>query len=149
MNDGHGPDWIAKRIDTVEREIGRLNKELRERNVQDSIVTARIREEIDFMANVRKEDRIIITGLNSKIPMPKQTEEKQKWLKDIVGEILNKIEPGSSSHIIFTSLGSRNQRFIPLVEVKLDSRELAVKIRKQYAQKKRKLILGGSSLPTA
>ncbi len=142
MNEGQGSEWIAKRIDTVEREIVRLNRELRERNLQDSIVTARIREEIDFMANIKKEDRMIITGLNSKIPMPKQTEEKKKWLNDIVGEILNKIEPGAASHIVFASLGSRNQRFIPLVEVKLDSRDLAMKIRKQFAQKKKETDFG-------
>ncbi len=37
---------------------------------------------------------------------------------------------------MFSSLGSRNQRFIPLVEVKLDSNDLAEKIRKQCAQKR-------------
>jgi hypothetical protein len=36
MNEGQGTEWIAKRIDTVEREKGRLNRELRERNLQDS-----------------------------------------------------------------------------------------------------------------
>jgi hypothetical protein len=39
-------------------------------------VTAWVREEIDFVANVKEEDRIILTGLNSIIPMLKQTEEK-------------------------------------------------------------------------
>jgi hypothetical protein len=33
-------------------------------------------------------------------------------------------------------MGSRNQRFIPLVEVRLDCRELAMKIWKQLAVKK-------------
>jgi hypothetical protein len=142
MDEENEKDWVAKRIDTVEKEIRRLNKELGARNLQDSIVTAWIREEIDFMANVKKKDRMIITGLNSKIPMPKQTEEKKKWLNDMVGEVLNKIEPGASDHIIFSSLGSRNQRFIPLIEVKLDSRELAMKIRRQFAQKKREVDFG-------
>jgi ribosomal 50S subunit-associated protein YjgA (DUF615 family) len=37
---------------------------------------------------------------------------------------------------VFSSLGNRNQRFIPLVEVKLNSIDLAEKIRKQCAQKR-------------
>ena len=108
-----------------------------ERRLQDSLVTAQIREEIDFISNVKKEDKIIITGLTSKSPMPTQGDEKKKWLNSIVGEVLDRIEAGSSKHIVFASLGSRNQRFIPLVEVKMDSRDLAIKIRKQFAVKKR------------
>ena len=75
---------IASRIDTIEKEIGKLNRELQEQNkdiherrLHDSLVTARIREEIDFIANMKKEDKIIITGLTSKIPMPTQSEEKR------------------------------------------------------------------------
>ena len=78
----------------------------------------------------------------SKVPMPVNGEEKKKWLNGIVGEILDRIEPGASQHVIFASLGSRNQRVIPLVEVRLDSRELALKIRKQFATKKREIDFG-------
>ena len=68
---------LAKRIESVEKDIYRLRNELVERRLQDSLVTARIREEIDFMANAKKEDRLIITGLTSKTPMPTQSEEKK------------------------------------------------------------------------
>jgi hypothetical protein len=124
---------IAKRIEAVERDIERLRNNLMEQRLQDSLVTARLREEIDYIANTKKEDRIIITGLTSKTPMPMQSEEKKKWLNGIFGKILEKIEFGASNHILFALLGSRNQIFIPLVEVKLDSRDLAMKIRKQFA----------------
>jgi hypothetical protein len=60
--------------------------------------------------------------------MSKSSEDKNKWLNTIVGVILDKIVPNTSKHLIFSSLGSRNSRAIPLVEVKLDSRELAMKI---------------------
>ena len=76
--------WVAKRISIVEKEICQLNKQLKdrerdimERRIQDSIVTARIREELDHTANSRKEDKIIITGLTSKSPMPKSSVEKK------------------------------------------------------------------------
>jgi hypothetical protein len=141
-NQTNDPKLIAEKIITVEKEIGRLKKDLLERRIQDSLVTARIREEIDFIANVKKEDRIIITGLSSKVPMPREGDDKKKWLNDIVGEVLNKIEPGASQHVLFASMGSRNQKYIPLVEVRLDSRELATKIRKQFAAKKREIDFG-------
>jgi hypothetical protein len=135
--------WIAERILTVEKEIARLNQELRvkekevmERRFQDSLVTSRIREEIDFIANAKKEDRIIITGRTRKTLMPVQGEKKKKWLNGIVGEVLDKIEPDASKHILFASQWSRNQNFIPLVEVTMDSKELALRIRKQFTVKK-------------
>jgi hypothetical protein len=40
------------------------------------MVTTRIREELDFQANAKKEDQIIMIGLTSKSPMPKLAEEK-------------------------------------------------------------------------
>ena len=52
----------------VEKEIGQLTKELKdkdkdatERRIQDSLVTARMREELDYISNAKKEDKIIIT----------------------------------------------------------------------------------------
>jgi hypothetical protein len=136
--------WVAKRISVVEKEIGILSKQLKdrdreifERRIQDSLVTARIREEMDLISNTKKEDKIVITGLSSKIPMPKAGDEKKKWLDNIVGEVLEKIVPNASKHVIFSSLGSRNSRVIPLVEVRLDSRELAMKIRKDFSIKRK------------
>ena len=136
--------WVAKRISVVEKEIGILSKQLKdrdreilERRIQDSLVTARIREEMDLISNTKKEDKIVITGLSSKIPMPKAGEEKTKWLDNIIGEVLKKIVPNASKHVIFSSLGSRNSRVIPLVEVRLDSRELAMKIRKDFSIKRK------------
>ena len=68
---------LAIRIKTVEGEIDQLRDNLYKRQIQDSMVTARIREELDFQANIKKEDRIIMTGLTSKTPMPIQAEEKK------------------------------------------------------------------------
>ena len=137
-------NWVARRIAIVEKEIGQLNKELKNREsetdarrIQDSLVTARIREELDYISNAKKEDKIIITGLTSKTMMPTASEEKRMWLRKIVGDVLDKIVPDSTKHIIFCSLGNRNKRDIPLVEVKLDSRDLALKIRKEFSKKKK------------
>ena len=136
--------WVAKRISIVEKEIGRLSKELQEkdkealeRKLQDSLVTARMREELDYISNSKKEDRIIITGITSRTPMPTSNEEKKKWLNEIVGEVINKIVPDSSKNIVFTSLVSRQSKAIPLVEVRFDNKETAFNIRKGFSAKKR------------
>jgi hypothetical protein len=90
---------------------------------------------IGFYLKQKKEDKLIITGLTSKTPMPTNSDDKRKWLNTIVGEVLEMIVPDSSKHIIFTLLGSRNAMTIPLVEVKMDSKELATKIRKEFSTK--------------
>jgi hypothetical protein len=46
-------EWISKRILMVEKEIGRLNKYNVERRLRDSLVTALMREELDFISNVK------------------------------------------------------------------------------------------------
>jgi hypothetical protein len=88
-----------------------------------------MREELNFISNSKKEDKIIITSLTSKTAMPMSSEEKRTWLNTLVGEVLDKIKPEAS-------LGSRNSRVIPVVEVKLDSSELAKRIRKGFGEKK-------------
>ena len=86
-----------------------------------------------LLSNAKKEDKLVITGLTSKTPMPTSSDEKRAWLHKIVGEILDKIIPESSKHVIFSSLGNRNSKIIPLVEVKMDSRDLAMKIRREFS----------------
>jgi hypothetical protein len=107
------------------------------RRIQDSLVTARMKDELDYISNAKKEDKISITGLSSKTLMPTASDEKKKWHKKIVGEVLDRIVPDSTKHIVFCSLGSRNSRFIPQVEVKLYSRQLALKIRKELSSMKK------------
>ena len=128
------------RITAVEKEIERLNEDLANRRLQDSMVTARLREEVDYAANSKKEDHIIITGLTSKDSMPQQPEEKKIWLKNIVSQLANQIVPNSADNIILIRQGRKKGQEIPLVEVKLDSREIALKIRKEFAAKKMRLV---------
>ena len=128
---------MAKRIATVEREIIGLKENLQERRFQDSMVMSRIREELDFASNTKKEDKIIITGLTCPTPAPALAEEKKICLKNVVGTELNKIIPDSACHIVFITQGRKNANEIPLVEVKMDSCEVARKIRTEYAAKKK------------
>jgi hypothetical protein len=92
----------------------------------------------------------VISGLSSKTLKPAGRVEANIWLKEIVTQVLESIEQGSSAEIIFVSQGRSGNREVPLAEVRMSNKETAIKIRKIFAQK-RKLakILDVSILPTA
>jgi hypothetical protein len=56
----------------------------------------------------------MISGMTSKVPKPTGKEEIKQWLKNIVADVLDSIEPGVSSRITFVSQGRSNNRDIPL-----------------------------------
>jgi hypothetical protein len=45
--------------------------------VDDCLITASVREELDYLLLMRKEDVIIVTGLMSQIPMTVGVEERK------------------------------------------------------------------------
>jgi hypothetical protein len=63
---------------------------MEERRWNDNLLFARTREEA---SNKTKEDRVIITGLSSKKPQPKDWEGRKKWICKIVMEALKWIKP--------------------------------------------------------
>ena len=114
-----------------------MKNDSRQRQFNDSLVTSRIREELDAIANERKEDRLIISGMTNKTPSPTNLEDRKRWIDEMVGGVLNKIEPNSAAHVVFANQGRNKSRDIPLFEIKMDSKEIALKIRKQFAAKKK------------
>jgi hypothetical protein len=54
----------------LEREVGKMKNDMRQRQFNDSLVTASIREELDIIANKKKEDRLIISEMTNKAPTP-------------------------------------------------------------------------------
>jgi hypothetical protein len=127
---------FEKNVRNLDKKINELNQEMFRRRFQDSLVMARMREEIDTISNINKEDKIKISGMTSETPKPTGKVEAKDWLKDIVSKILNSIEPGISSEIIFISQGRSNNKEIPLAEVRMSSREVAMRIRRNFAHKK-------------
>jgi hypothetical protein len=79
----------------------------------------------------------MILGMTSKTPKPTGREEIKQWLKNIVADVLDSIEPGVSSQITFVSQGRSNNRDMPLAEVKMTSKEVAIRLRKSFAQKEK------------
>ena len=112
-------------------------KALESRKEDDNLMMARIREELDAISNAKKEDRVVITGLTNSIPMPEDKEARKKWLMDMVASLLNRVEPGSEKKIIFINQGRRMDRAISMVEVRLESKEDAFKIRNAFVAKKK------------
>ena len=127
---------FEKSVRKMNTRIEEVNKDMFNRRFHDSLVMARIREDVDAISNSSKEDKIVISGMTSKIPRPSGREDIRKWLKDLVSEVVEKIEQGSSKEIIFISQGRSNNRNIPLAEVRLSSKEVAKKLRKTLAKKK-------------
>ena len=127
----------ARQAQALENRLISLEAEVRDRKEIDNLMMARVREELDMATNTKKEDRIVITGLTSKTPKPDGFEERKKWIRDIVDELLNRIVPGSSEKIVFINQGRNLGKDIPMAEVKIDSREHALKIRNTFVAKKK------------
>ena len=121
----------------LDKKLQDLNSELFQRRFHDNLVMARMREDIDAMSNTNKEDKMIISGLTCRVPKPIGAEEARKWLKNIVSEVLDKIEPGISSEIVFVTQGRSRDREVPLAEVRMKSKEIATRLRKGFANQKK------------
>ncbi len=121
---------LEKRIEQLENHV--IN---RERN--DNQVFARMREDFDTLSNKAKEDRIIITGITSKVIAPTDPEERKKWIRKIVQDIFENLIPSFGGKIMFVNQMRNKGYHIPLVEVKLDSPANAGMIRKAFAEKKK------------
>lgn len=97
------------------------------------------------MANTKREDRIIITGMISEEARPSGQDEIRKWLKVVeVPSALKNIVPESGSKTLFVSPGRSGNGEIPLCEVRLVDKEWAIKIRRGYGQMKKERKFDGS-----
>ena len=123
---------------SIENQLELIRVDTKNRRHNDSMVTARMREEIDHMLNVKKENKIVLTGLVTKIAMPTDRNEQKKWLMDIVGEALEFLLPGAAADIQFNTPGRKFANGVPtMVETQMKTREAAIAVRKEYAKKKK------------
>ena len=58
------------------------------------------REELDYIYNRSKENKIIVTGLSSVMPPPYQGFERQEWVKNIVWKLFGMLHDGSVQLIL-------------------------------------------------
>jgi hypothetical protein len=122
---------------TVEERLCKLENDFEETNWQNNLLFARTREELDTATNKTKEDRVIMTGLTSSIPPPKDKVQRSQWIRQVVVDTLKKIKPDFDGKIGFVNQGKNNGREIPMVEVKVGSVEIATGLRKAFADKRK------------
>jgi hypothetical protein len=96
---------VIEKLDKMKKKMNKLEKKIHSDRWFDCIISAKMIEELDAISNGKKEDRVIITGLNSTSSPPKVPEEKKKWLEDVVKDLLKKIHPESTEKILFVNQG--------------------------------------------
>ncbi len=122
--------------------LGQLVETLKTRFEADNMMFARLREEVDSNANRSREDRVFVTDIICKDPLPVECRQRIEKLKELAAEIFQAIKPGFEGKILYASQG-RNEQSLPMVEVKLDKIEHAVLIRKAFAEKQKKGAMNG------
>ncbi len=100
-------------------------------NFAMNLMLARVREEIDMAGNRNKEDRVVLNGLKSKTLMPVETRPRIEWLKGIAMDIFKDLVPNFPGEIFYLNQGQQ------MVEVKLDSVEKAMAVRRAFAEKRK------------
>ena len=119
---------------TIQEQFDDINRDIKRRRHYDSMVTARIREEMDHLINVKKENKLIVTGLNSQTAMPTDKVAAKKWMDELVGAALDYLSKDSSKGMAFVMPGRKLEKGVPtMFEVRMKERELAVKLRKDFS----------------
>ena len=122
---------------SVESRLDEALKNIDLRRHNDNLVMARIREELDFAANVKKEDRLIISGLSSNVAKPANEVDARRWLRDIAGSALDRILPQSSEKIQFVGGNRSRASDIPMCEVKFKESDWAGKVRREFGKQRK------------
>ena len=145
------PDVSEERLTRLESEVKIWRHEVIElkgvidaRNLANNMAMARDREELDFLHNKNKENRIIVTGLSSNTPTPSDSDEKMEWIKTVIRKLFGMLDSGAESRIvgIYQKKGlgayqNQGRGDLPAAEVVMSSGQAAFAIRSNFAAKKK------------
>jgi len=140
--DQEEPDFLGVR--SLEQRLTDLElayKKQVEINFANNLIIARTREDLDSNSNRSKEDRVVMTGLKSSTVMPVDNRARIEWLKKLAMKIFQELVPGFPGKILYLSQGKALDRFLPMIEVKIDSVVHAVAIRRAFAIKRKEKAL--------
>ena len=139
LRDESGPvsSGSATESRSVQAQLDDALRNIGIRQYNDNLVLARIREELDFAANVKKEDRLIISGLSSNVARPANEVDSRRWLREIAGAALDKILPQSSDKIQFVGGNRSKASDIPMCEVKFKESDWAGKVRREFGKQRK------------
>jgi hypothetical protein len=124
----------------MEARLTRLEMESKKQveiNFANNLIIARTREEIDSTSNRSKEDRVVMTGLRSKSPIPADNRARIEWLKKLAMDIFKVLIPGFPGKIFYLNQGKQADKLLPMIELKMDNVENAFAIRKAFALKRK------------
>ena len=125
---------VTARTSTNQEQIDDIVRDTQQRRHNDSMVTARIREEMDHLINTKKENKLIVTGLESRSAMPADKVEGKKWMDELVGAALDYLVKDSSKEIAFIMPGRKIEKGVPtMFEVRMKDKEIALKVRKGFS----------------
>jgi hypothetical protein len=133
---GHDADLIK----SLEARLKRLEMESKKQveiNFANNLIIARTREEIDSTSNRSKEDRVVMTGLKSKTPIPADNRARIEWLKNLAIDIFKKLIPGFPGKIFYLNQGKNADKLLPMIELRMDKVENAFAIWKAFALKRK------------
>jgi hypothetical protein len=126
---------------TIEDRLTKVEKVVRsqeEKNRSNNLMMARLREESGTSLYRSKEDRIVISGITSKSPIPTDNKKRIDYLKKIAVEIFETLIKVFRGKIMFLNQEKSQEQLIPSIEVRLDSPDHASAIRRVFAEKRSK-----------
>ncbi len=85
---------VIRKLEARLTKLEMASKSQVEINFANNLIMARTREEIDATSNRSKEDRVVMTGLKSKNPIPADNRARIDWLKKIAMDIFKELIPG-------------------------------------------------------
>ncbi len=110
-----------------------LEKMLNTRFMNDNVMFARLRDEVDSEANRKKEDRTLVMGLDEPADLPRFGQERNERLKAIAKDFCKVSVSNFDSQIMFAATCGKPLNGKMRMEFRLESVELAREIRKIFA----------------
>jgi hypothetical protein len=121
--------------DSIETRNWRGNFEsmLNARFMNDNIMFARLRDEVDSETNRKKEDRTLVMGIEEPKDLPRTGNERNEKMKAIALQFCKGVNPDFSGQILFAATCGRSINGKMRMEFRLETSDQAKEIRKMFA----------------
>jgi len=110
-----------------------LESTLNTRFMNDNVMFARLRDEVDSEANKKKEDRTLVVGIDEPENLPRFGLERNDKLKNVALEFCKAVKPDFEGQILFAGTCGKSINGKMRMEFRLETTEQAREIRKIFA----------------
>jgi len=119
---GSGLDQVGEALNSLSKLHSALNRDVVARKVQDNLIFARIKEDLDFEYNRNRENRFTISGLRPKEAPPSGALERKEFFRGLVSALVSEACPELSPDVVTdVFVNMRYGRGPPFIEGKMDS----------------------------